>query len=197
VGIICDPQRAVAEAIAAALEQVGGVSVGSCTTSVGGALAAETVLRPDVAVVSPQPSGRPLGAVVSAFQEASPGLAIVVLTGVRHHDAAGSDPGWKVQYLDLGARLADLIAAVHLGAALRVRGDSPRGTGYRLGNDGRGDLTGREWQVLECMADGLDATGTGRRLSITTHTARTHLKNIYRRLGVHSGPEALAAARRV
>jgi DNA-binding NarL/FixJ family response regulator len=120
----------------------------------------------------------------------------VVLTGHHHHEAVVSDPAWNVQYLDLGARLADLVAAIQIGAARRDRGRSPRGHGYRLGSDRR-ELTGREWQVLACMAEGLDAAGIGRRLSITTDTARTHLKNIYRRLGVHSGTAAVAAARRI
>ena len=192
VVIICDPRRTVAEAIAAALGQVGCATVGSCTTTVEQALAADAALRPDVAVVSPDAWVRPLGAIVSALHEASPHLAFVVFTGARHHDAVVPGLAWNVQYLDLGAGLADLVAAIQVAVARRGRGDSPQGPGDRLGG-----LTGREWQVLECMAEGLDATGIARRLSITTHTTRTHIKSIYRRLGVHSGTEAVAAARRL
>jgi DNA-binding NarL/FixJ family response regulator len=84
-------------------------------------------------------------------------------------------------------RLADLVRAVRTAAG-------PEATvGRRVVG---GDLTARQWQVAACMTEGLDATAIAHRLSISKHTARTHIRAIYRRLDAHSATEAVALIRR-
>jgi DNA-binding CsgD family transcriptional regulator len=56
--------------------------------------------------------------------------------------------------------------------------------------DPRPALTEREREVLELLASGLSPTEVARRLSITTHTARDHIKAIREKLG---RPTAMAA----
>jgi DNA-binding CsgD family transcriptional regulator len=55
-------------------------------------------------------------------------------------------------------------------------------------------LTVRELQVLECLCQGLSAEEIARRMSISPHTATTHIRNLLRKVGVHSRPEAVAWA---
>ena len=54
-------------------------------------------------------------------------------------------------------------------------------------------LTSREAQVLWHLAQGCTYARIGDRLGMSLHTVTTHIKNIYRKLGVHC---AAAAVRR-
>ena len=55
-------------------------------------------------------------------------------------------------------------------------------------------LTARERDVLELIAQGLKQKQIARDLSITMETARTHIKNAYKKLGVHNKVDALRKA---
>ncbi|HVR33103.1 MAG TPA: response regulator transcription factor [Acidimicrobiia bacterium] len=57
-------------------------------------------------------------------------------------------------------------------------------------------LTSRERDVLELVASGLDRAAIAQRLFISTDTVRTHLMRMFRKLDVHSQPEAVAFAAR-
>lgn len=56
-------------------------------------------------------------------------------------------------------------------------------------------LRPRELAVLALYADGLSAQEIAELFVISTHTVRTHVKNAYRRLGVHSRAEAAELVR--
>jgi DNA-binding CsgD family transcriptional regulator len=56
-------------------------------------------------------------------------------------------------------------------------------------------LRPRERTVLSLYADGLGAGEIARLLVLSPHTVRTHVKNAFRRLGVHSRDEATALVR--
>ncbi len=55
-------------------------------------------------------------------------------------------------------------------------------------------LTRRELEVLRLLPTGLTAEELADKLSISVNTLRTHLKNIYAKLGVHSRHEAVVKA---
>jgi DNA-binding CsgD family transcriptional regulator len=52
-----------------------------------------------------------------------------------------------------------------------------------------GPLSARELEVARAYAEGLSSAEVGERLSISPHTAATHLQKIYKRLGVASRAE--------
>jgi DNA-binding NarL/FixJ family response regulator len=54
-----------------------------------------------------------------------------------------------------------------------------------------GQLTAREQDVLEQLATGASNRDIGERLALTEDTVKTHLRRIYRKLGVHSRGEAI------
>jgi len=58
-----------------------------------------------------------------------------------------------------------------------------------------GLLSQRETRILECIARGDTVSEIGRRLFISAHTVKTHVKNIYRKLETHSRHEAVRVAR--
>ena len=55
-------------------------------------------------------------------------------------------------------------------------------------------ITSREREILELLSRGFTYRMTGLELSISTETVRRHLKNIYQKLHVQCGPEAVAKA---
>ena len=56
-------------------------------------------------------------------------------------------------------------------------------------NSARLGLTLREYEIVRHLAAGATAREIGERLEITIHTARTHIKNIYEKLGVANRAE--------
>jgi DNA-binding NarL/FixJ family response regulator len=58
-----------------------------------------------------------------------------------------------------------------------------------------GELTKREIQVLELVAQGLGNREIGLNLYISTHTVESHIKNIYRKLAVRNRSSAVHSAR--
>jgi len=63
--------------------------------------------------------------------------------------------------------------------------------------DGRHGLTEREIEILDLMQDDLSERDIADRLYISFNTVHTHVRSIYRKLGVTSRPQALASTRSV
>jgi DNA-binding CsgD family transcriptional regulator len=55
-------------------------------------------------------------------------------------------------------------------------------------------LTTREIEVLRLIAQGCSYRVAGERLGISTQTVATHVKNLYRKLGVHCAAAAVMRA---
>jgi len=56
-------------------------------------------------------------------------------------------------------------------------------------------LSKREREVLRLLAEGASYAQVAQRLGISAHTVTSHVKNIYRKLGVRTAAEAVARAR--
>ena len=68
-------------------------------------------------------------------------------------------------------------------------------TGAKASRPRVGALSERERQVLELASQGFHNDEIGRRLFISPKTVKTHLQNIYEKLGVSSRTEASVKAR--
>jgi DNA-binding NarL/FixJ family response regulator len=58
-------------------------------------------------------------------------------------------------------------------------------------------LTGRERDVLSCLAEGRRRGDVAEHLHLSPNTVRTHLQNLMAKLGVHTALEAVALTRQV
>jgi DNA-binding NarL/FixJ family response regulator len=60
-----------------------------------------------------------------------------------------------------------------------------------------GELTGREWQVLDLLIDGSGTADIAESLGLAVETVRSHIKHVLRKLGVRTRQEAVEIARRL
>ncbi|WP_295014084.1 helix-turn-helix transcriptional regulator [uncultured Microbacterium sp.] len=137
---------------------------------------------------------------------------IVRLERARALIAAGDRPGALTAGADALARAeklghdrvrrraAEFVEAVGLPAGAAARASAAQaagaqGAGSTPGGSGV-ELTAREQQVLDLIAEGLSNRQIGERLFISGKTASVHVSAILRKLGVSTRTEAAVAARR-
>lgn len=172
------------------------------------ALARLEELLPDVALVDlglPDIDGFEL---IRQMRAACPTTDVLVVSvfGTEYHLLHAIEAG-ATGYLLKDSAPADFNAAIHAVHA----GESPispalarhllrRCIGMAPTNpspdpQALGLLSLRETGILEAIARGDSFTDIGRKLFISPHTVKTHVKNIYRKLETHSRHEAVLVAR--
>lgn len=152
--------------------------------------------RPDVALLDIRMPG--LGGVeaLKRMRLLSPQTKVVLYTGY-------SDALLLRQGLEAGADgvvlkespVDEIVRAVRAVAAGRTYLDAA--AARLLGGEATGPvLTPREREALHLLAGGLRTEEVARRLSISTHTLRTHIANAMGKLGVRTRAQAVAEALR-
>jgi DNA-binding NarL/FixJ family response regulator len=96
----------------------------------------------------------------------------------RNHDIVDTEPAWQ----QLVAALDDFLPAAP---------DAPV-NGGPLPLD---DLTAREREILELVAQGHDNNKIAKRLGISEKTVRNHVSTVFSKLGVDSRVQAVVRAR--
>lgn len=141
-----------------------------------------------------------------------PGATIVVLTVLDQEAAileaicAGAD-GYLVKRTPADRLLSQLRAVMEGGSPLsvgvaRTLLDVIRhfgsGAGRTVAPDGAGalGLTDREQDVLRCLVQGMTYGMAGEHLHISIDTVRSHIRNIYAKLQVHTVAGAVSRALR-
>jgi two-component system, NarL family, response regulator LiaR len=141
--------------------------------------------------------------------EQDAGIHVVLLTGAAD-DAVGlrglraGAAGFLSKDIELGSLPRALRGALEGEAAISRRLAMQLVQHYRTAPTAgmglrpvRSSLTDREWQVLDLLSGGATNEDISRALVLSTETVRTHLKNLYRKLGVRSRVAAVEAAVRM
>jgi two-component system, NarL family, nitrate/nitrite response regulator NarL len=172
-----------------------------------GAVAAALRDPPDLCLLDVEIPGGGIEA-ADAITAQLPQTQVVMLgEGERDEDVfaaleAGAS-GYLLREMDatrLGSALRDVLSG---GAALpraltgrliaEFRARSEQGTTL-LARPGEHDLTRREWDVLDCLRDGLSTRRIAKQLFISQTTVRRHVSSILRKLDVSSREAAIGAA---
>jgi two-component system nitrate/nitrite response regulator NarL len=200
--LIADDHPLVRDALADAVRHRPDLELVAAVGSGREALDQASQLRPEVAVLDVRMADLDGRKVLDAIVRAAIPTRVLFLSSSSESSivydtlAAGASG-----YLDKGASAAeicDAIAAVARGETvlsptieagvlqqIRVRGTA---AGPRL--------TGREQEILALIAEGLSAPEIGRRLFIAPSTVKTHMANLYEKLGVTERAAAAAEGMR-
>jgi DNA-binding NarL/FixJ family response regulator len=151
--------------------------------------------RPDVCLLDVHMPGEGIRA-ATAIGEALPDCAVIMLTVSRNdsdlfNSIRAGAAGYLLKDTDPG-RLPDALRGVIAGEAAVPRAlvarliheFRERGTRRLSTVGGRGvELTSREWQVLDLMAEGLTTAQIAGRLFVSPVTVRRHISSIVEKLG--------------
>jgi DNA-binding NarL/FixJ family response regulator len=197
--LIADDHMPARAGVRAALEGHG-FEVCAEAEDAEGALEAARRERPDVCLLAIRMPGGGISAAGRIHTE-MPNVAIVMLTvSTRDEDLFDSLRAGAMGYLlkstDPG-RLPHAIKGVLEGEAAVPRAlvarlvDEFRTRGRRRRLGAEAQLTSREWDVLERLADGATTAEIAARLSVSPVTVRRHVSTLMQKLGVSSREEAV------
>jgi DNA-binding NarL/FixJ family response regulator len=191
--LIADDHAVVREGLRNLLTQADFDIVGEAASGEQ-ALEATAASRPDVVVLDLSLPGIDGIEVARTIRAEQPTTAVVVLTafadrervlaavdaGVAGYVLKDDDPEGLIAAIRAaaigGAPFSPRVAAVLVEARSRPRGED--------------QLTSRELEVLELLAEGLSNKQIARRLEITEGTVKAHLGSAFRRIGVHQRTQA-------
>lgn len=198
--LIVDDHGMFAESLRVALTAEPDLEVVATATSLAEARVLVTRAAPDVVLLDHRlPDGLGVEA-IGALRALRPGLQVVILT-------ANADDSVLVQATEAGCAgfvlktspLDELVTAVRTAAAGEIMISSEMLS--RLLNrlhhryeSPRTDLTGREHEILELIAQGLTNGAIAKELFISVNTVRNHVQSVLAKLNAHSKLEALSVA---
>jgi two-component system nitrate/nitrite response regulator NarL len=206
--VVADDDPVARRAICEALRGAGIVVVAE---AFGGTEAVELVRYhdPDVVVIDVTVAGLDGIAATRRIREERPDQVVILLTDAAN-EALGvlglrvGAAGYLRKDLDLQALTRAVVGALRGEAAI------PRAMGMRLIEQMRGatasgerlrpvhsPLTARQWEVLDLLCEGRTTDEIAATLVLSSETVRSHVKDMFRRLGVRTREEAAAMACRL
>jgi DNA-binding NarL/FixJ family response regulator len=173
-----------------------GVEVVARTTSATEGLALVERLQPEILVTGlDMPAGEMNGVtLVRRARETAPDLKPIVVS--MYHDPGHIDAALEagaVAYVVKTAQADDIASAIRqaFSHSIYLAGMRP-GPAVETtpSTTGAPDLTRRELEILQLVAEGHSNAQLARRLWVTEQTVKFHLSNIYRKLDVSNRTEA-------
>ena len=195
--LLTDDHELIREGLRRAFEREDDFKVVAEAASVAEAIAVGCKLTPDVAIIDLRlPDGSGLE-IVRALRAHSMSMGIVVLTmyagDTQLFDAleAGASA-----FVPKSAPAEEIVAAArHAAAAPQsfTSADLADAMKRRMSPQGP-QLSPREREVLQLLADGLGVAQISRQLFISDSTTKTHISHLYDKLGAGNRAQALMAA---
>lgn len=200
--VVCDDHHLVARAVALLLGAQPDIEVVGVAGTVAEVRDLTAALRPNVVLMDyALPDGDGVTA-TAAIKASQPDVNVVMLTSFLDEDVlvAAIEAGCS-GYVTKHKGPEELVTAVRLaaGGEALVSPDMlarllPR---LRRSHHALGwDLTPRERQVLDLLAEGESKEAIAERLFLSTNTVRNHIQSVLTKLNAHSRLEAVATASR-
>jgi two-component system, NarL family, nitrate/nitrite response regulator NarL len=195
--VICDTNRILSEALAAALETFG-CEVLAITASGDDVIAAVVKHRPDVCMLDvhlPEPQNGVK--VVRELRSCCPATAVLVVSDIQDPTA------WsQLQRLRVAGHLGKDRSVCQIADALRViisggRVFDAMPPRKALRCRTAVEFTPREAELVRRIVAGESTQQMAREMNISISTLRTYVKNVLAKLGAHSRLEAAAVATRL
>jgi two-component system, NarL family, nitrate/nitrite response regulator NarL len=201
--VICEYQRILAEALAAALDACGHQVLAVTTTVIGGLDAVDTS-GPDACLLGLQFGDQPGGLdAARVIRQRYPGTKVLVMSGVTHPDTLSHVIGSGVagfirrdQSVDQIASALDVIAAGGSVLGPGLRRVPARGTVRSQPKKPLYELSPREKEIVVRIVSGQSTSQMSFAMNITVSTVRTYVKNVLAKLGAHSRLQLAALASR-
>lgn len=204
--LVVDDHRLVAESIARLLKDYSDLQVVGQAANGPEAISLTRHLNPSIILMDIGMPGMDGVDATWTLRRQFPSIPVLMLTMFDHEAyAIESLRAGASGYLVKTAGPEELVQAIHsvcegkpvlhpqIASAALVR-LAARG---RLSARDPFALTQREVQILQLMVGGLDPLEISRRLVLSPHTVRNHLKSAYKKLGVHGRTEAAIHAFRL
>lgn len=197
--VICDDHQLLLEALATALA-LHGLTVEAAVATPAEAIRAVASNDPDLLLIDVNfPTGSGLEAARTVIAH-HPRTTVVMMTGdddfeplqqalamgVTGYLAKDQPVDAIARALELAGRGGTPIDAAMLRRARRPAARVPR---QRTPVD---DLTARERHILHLLVEGMSTSEMVRALGVSQSTVRTHVQNIFAKLGVHTRLQAVA-----
>ena len=202
--VLADDDQFSREGLRGTFEADGATVLGEAS-SLAEAVSIASAAKPDVVVIDPRLAGAESGPALAAITGAAPDARVAVLTdSAGESEVVSALTGGADSYLLKATPADQLVEAVRqtadgstvlAGGAMQsllahlVRGHEPR-----AGRDQGARLSSRESEVLSMIVSGADNAEIGRALSISRHTVKQHVTNIFDKLGVRTRVEAAVMA---
>lgn len=140
-------------------------------------------------------------ATTQIIKERWPDIQVIALTSFQEGEMVQDAlKAGAISYLLKNVSMVDLVRAIkeaHAGRATMAQ-EAVQALVQSAGQDQSlgSDLTPREFEVLELLVEGLNNPEISDRLYISIGTTRTHVSNIFSKLGVTNRAEAITLALR-
>ena len=201
--VVADDHTIVQEGLRALLSTVEGYELVEVTGTGEDALRAAVTQRPDVVIMDIQMPG--IGGIEATRQisKAAPDVAILMLTMFDDDESVfAAMRAGALGYVLKGASpntMIRAIAAVAGGEAIFSSGIARRALAYlttpHTNEQAFPELTPREREVLELIANGMSNTAIAAQFGLATSTISNHISSIFAKLQVATRAEAIVRAR--
>lgn len=198
--MLTDDHELIREGLRRAFEREEDLEVIAEAASVAEAIAVGCKLTPDVAIVDLRlPDGTGLD-IVRALRSHSADMGIVVLTMYAgDNQLFDALEAGASAFVPKSAPAEEIVAAArHAAAAPQsfTSADLAEAMKRRMSPQGP-QLSPREKEVLQLLADGLGVAQISRKLFISESTTKTHISKLYEKLGAANRAQALMTALRL
>jgi DNA-binding NarL/FixJ family response regulator len=196
--VVVEDHAVLAESLVHALAAIEDIEVIDTAADLATGLSVIAARRPQVVLMDAALPDGDGAAAAPAVRERSPDTAVVVISGSEYPSVVTrAVHAGAVGFLSKAQPLTDTLDAIRTAA---TGGASFTYDQLRLataaGPTDEGDLSDREREVLQLLADGASTDGIAEELSLSVHTVRNHVRNLTDKLDASSRLEAVAIAHR-